>query len=67
MSRDYVAEFLEKRNAAAAAQPSPLGRPQSSPRTPRPEPTGDAVEDHIALQRWRAANAPNPLKRQGEP
>ncbi len=57
--RDYVSEFLAKRNARAAARPNPL-----TPRLPAgepPAPTGDPVQDFVNRLNYENAR-PNPLR-----
>ncbi len=65
--RDYVGEYLAKRNAIDAAKPHPLvvaGILPQSPTEPRPARTGNPVRDAVNLHNWQARSAPNPLTRQ---
>ena len=59
-SRDYVGEFLAKRNARAAARPNPLTPPL--PVGERPVPTGDPVQDFVNRLNYENARRPNPLR-----
>jgi len=59
-SRDYVGEFLAKRNAIAAAAPNPFS-PVRDPNDQPPAPTGDPVQDFVNRLNYENARRPNPL------
>lgn len=61
---DRVEEYLRKRNAEAAARPSPLlsdaHQAARAAAGPRPTLTGDLVADYLALERWKQCRNPDP-------
>jgi hypothetical protein len=63
--RDYVAEYLVKRNAAAAARPNPLFPDRPAPEPEVDDPNEDQVARFIRRRNAVAASQPSPLRRPG--